>query len=146
MYSYTSRLAAAVVMTLTFAACGDGNGTIPTVTAPTPTPAPRSTFAVFGVVSEVTANGIVPVEGGAMQVMSCDPSVRHGCGGNGSILGVTTNGKGDYVVDGVYPGAAVVWVEKPGFQLPVGVKVDGEGAQTVTVNGDTRLDVQLVRR
>ena len=70
MYSYTSRLAAAVVMTLTFAACGDGNGTIPTVTAPTPTPAPRSTFAVFGVVSEVTANGIVPVEGVGIQVMS----------------------------------------------------------------------------
>jgi len=146
MHSYTSRLAAAVVMTLTFVACGDGNGTIATVTAPTPTPAPRSTFAVFGVVSEVTANGIVPVEGVGIQVMSCDPSVRDGCGGNGSILGVTTNGKGDYVVDGVYPGAAVVWVEKPGFQLPEGVKVDGEGAQTVTVNGDTRLDVQLVRR
>ena len=43
--------------------------------------------------------------------------------GNGPILGVTTNGKGDYVVDGVYPGAAVVWVEKPGFQFPEGVKV-----------------------
>jgi len=50
MHSYTSRLATAVVMTLTFVACGDGNGTIATVTAPTPTPAPRSTFAVFGVV------------------------------------------------------------------------------------------------
>ena len=30
--------------------------------------------------------------------------------------------------------------------VPEGVKVDGKGAQTVTVNGDTRLDVQLVRR
>ena len=43
-------------------------------------------------------------------------------------------------------GPAVVWVEKTGFQLPAGVKVDGEGAQTVTVNGDTRFDIQLVRR
>jgi hypothetical protein len=101
---------------------------------------------VFGVVSEVTANGNVPVEGVALQVMSCDPSVRLVCGGHGSILNVTTNAKGAYIVDGVYPGPAVVWVEKTGFELPEGVKVDGEGAQTVAVNGDTRLDIQLVRR
>jgi hypothetical protein len=145
MYS-TSRLVAAVVVTLTVAACGDGNGSIPTATAPSPTPAPRSTFALFGVVSEVTANGNVPVEGVELQVMSCAPSVRLACGGHGSILNVTTNAKGAYIADGVYPGQAVVWVEKTGFQLPEGVKVDGEGAQTVTVNGDTRLDVQLVRR
>ena len=133
-------------MTLTLAACGDGNGTIPTATAPTPTPAPRSTFALFGVVSEVTANGIVPMEGVGIQVMSCDPSVRGGCGGNGSIVGVTTNAHGAYIVEGVYPGAVVVWVEKTGFQLPEGVKADGEGAQTVMVTGDTRFDTQLVRR
>jgi len=133
-------------MTLTVTACGDGNGTIPTATAPTPMPAPRSTFALFGMVSEVTANGIVPVEGVGIQVMSCDPSIRGGCGGSGTILGVTTNGKGAYIIEGVYPGPATVWVEKPGFQIAEGVKVDGEGAQTVTVNGDTRLDVQVVRR
>jgi hypothetical protein len=146
MYSFTSRLVAAVVMTLTVTACGDGNGTIATATAPTPTPAPRSTFAVFGVVSEVTAGGVVPMEGVGVQVMSCDPSTRGGCGGNGLILRVTTNTHGAYIVEGVYPGTVVVWVEKTGFQLPEGVKADGEGAQTVMVNGDTRFDVRLVRR
>jgi hypothetical protein len=144
MYS-TSRLVAAVVVTLTVAACGDGNGPIPSATAPTPAPAARSTFALFGVVSEVTANGNIPVEGVYLQVMQCDPRERYACG-YGPILNVTTNAKGAYIVDGVYPGPATVWVEKTGFQLPEGVKVDGEGAQTVTVNGDTRLDVQLVRR
>src|SRR5688572_18523031 len=112
MYSFTSHRVAVAVMALMVAACGDGNGTLPTATAPTPTPPPRSTFAVFGVVSEVTASGVVPMEGVGVQVMSCDPSARQGCGGNGSILGVTSNAKGTYIVDGVYPGPAVVWVEK----------------------------------
>src|SRR5262245_2301140 len=138
-------LVAVVVMRLTGAACGNGNGPIPTATAPTPAPAARSTFALFGVVSEVTANGNVPVEGVALQVMQCDPRERYACG-YGPILNGTTNAKGAYIIDGVYPGPATVWVEKTGFQLPDGVKVDGEGAQPVTVNGDTRLDVQLVRR
>ena len=143
---FTSRLVAAVAMTLTVTACGDGNGTIPTATAPTPMPALRSTFALFGMVSEVTANGIVPVEGVMVQVMSCDPSTSGGCGGNGLILRGTTNAQGAYIVDGVFSGAAVVWVEKTGFQLPEGVKADGEGAQIVMVTGDTRFDTKLVRR
>jgi hypothetical protein len=146
MSSSTSRLVAAMVMTLTVAACGDGNGTIPTATAPTPTPVLRSTFAVFGVVSEVTANGILPVEGVVMDVASCDASAPGGCGGNGLTLRVTTNAQGVYIAEGVYPGPAGVWVEKTGFQLPEGIKVDGEGAQSVMVKGDTRFDIQLVRR
>ena len=146
MYSSTSRLLAAMAMTLTVAACGDGNGPVPTATAPTPTTAPRSTFAVFGVVSEVTASGVVPIEGVGVQMASCPPTTRFGCGGNAPLLNVTTNTLGAYIVDGVYPGAVVVWVEKTGFQLPEGVKADGEGAQTVLVNGDTRFDVRLVRR
>ena len=89
MCSSTSRWVAAAVMTLTVAACGDGNGTIPTATAPTPmvataptpTPPPGSTFALFGVVSEMTANGIVPVVGDvsgpkAMRAIAADMSAR----------------------------------------------------------------------
>jgi hypothetical protein len=148
MYSSISRLVAAVVMTLTVAACGDGTGTIPTATAPTPIPNPRSTFALFGVVSEVTANGIVPVEGVVIDVSSCEASPYGGCGNpfRPFDMRVTTNAQGTYIVEGVYPGPAGVWVEKAGFQLPEGVKVDGEGAQSVMVKGDTRFDIQLVRR
>lgn len=143
MYSSTSRLVAAVVMTLTVTACGDGNGAIPTATAPTPTPAPGSTFALFGVVSEVTVNGIVPVEGVLLDVASCDASARSGCAFDKRA---TTNAQGAYIVEGVYPGPAGVWVDKTGFQLPEGVRVDGEGVQTVMVKGDTQFDIQLVRR
>ena len=143
MCSSTSRLVAAVVVTLTVAACGDGNGTIQTATAPTPTPAPRSTFALFGTVSEMTANGIVPVAGVMMEVASCDASARSGCAFDKRA---TTNAQGAYIIEGVSPGPAGVWVEKTGFQLPEGVKVDGEGVQTVMVTGDTRFDIQLARR
>jgi hypothetical protein len=148
MYSSTSRLVAAVVMTLTVAACGDRNGTFPSATAPTPTPAPRSTFALFGVVSEVTANGIVPVEGVLIDVSSCEASRYGGCGNpfKPFDMRVTTNVQGTYIVEGVYRGPVGVWVDKTGFQLPEGVKVDGEGAQSVMVQGDTRFDIRLVRR
>ena len=64
--------------------------------------------------------------------MSCDPSTRGGCAFD---KGVTTNAQGRYIVEGVYPGPAGVWLEKTGFQLPEGVKVDGEGAQTVIGRG-----------
>ena len=68
MYPSTLRLVAAMVMTLAVAACGDRNGPLPTATAPTPTSGSAINFALFGVVSEMTANGIVPVEGVMMQV------------------------------------------------------------------------------
>ncbi len=132
MYSYTSRLIAAVVMTLTVAACGDGNGTIPTATAPTQmpapaptqTPAPGSTFALFGVVSEMTANGIVPVEG--VQVEEYD---RHQF--------ATTNANGFYRILEVSAGRIGIGFEKEGYQ---------SSRATVTVNGDTRFDIQAIRR
>ena len=57
-----------------------------------------------------------------------------------------TNAQGAYVIEGVYAGAVVVWVWKTGFLPPEGAKVDGEGAQTVTVAGDTRFDSRLVRQ
>jgi len=145
MYSSNPRLVAAVVMTLTVAACGDGNGPVPTATAPTPTPAPRSTFALFGSVLEVAANGLVPMEGVVVDVVSCEATIRGGCGN--SSTSVTTNAQGSYIVEGVYPGQQNwVYVDKAGFRLPEGVKVDGEGAQNVMVKGDTRFDIRLVRR
>src|SRR5262245_46440772 len=121
-------------MSLTVATCSDGNRPLPTATAPTPTPAPRSTFALFGSVLEVTANGLVPIEGVLVDVVSCEASTPGGC--RNSSRSVTTNAQGSYIVEGVYAGPQNwVWVDKAGFQLPEGVAVDGEGAQTVTVKG-----------
>jgi hypothetical protein len=132
MYSSTLRWVAAVVMTLTVAACGDGSGTIPTATAPaptqptapTPTPAPGSTFALFGVVSEVTANGIVPV--GGVQVEEYD---RHQF--------AMTDANGFYRILGVSAGRSGVGFEKEGYE---------SFRSAVTVNGDTRFDIQAIRR
>ena len=124
MYSSTSRLVAAVVMTLTVTACGDGNGTIPTATAPTSTPAPRSTFALFGVVSEETANGVMPIEG--VQVEEYD---RHQF--------ARTDANGFYRISGVSPGRVGVGFEKEGYE---------SSRSIVTVNGDTRFDIQAIRR
>jgi hypothetical protein len=132
-------------MALAVTACGDGNRIHPTVAAPSPIPilAPRPTFALFGVVSEITANGIAPVEGVLMHVSPCDPNTNGGCAFD---KGGTTNAQGSYRVEGVFAGAAGVFPEKTGFRVPDGVKVNGEGVQTVVIEGDTRFDIQLIRR
>jgi hypothetical protein len=130
MYSSTLRLVAAVVMTLTVTACGDGNGTIPTATAPTPTtapaptPAPVSTFALFGVVSEVTANGVMPIEG-----VQVEEYHRHQFS--------TTDANGFYHISGVSVGSLGVGFEHEGYQ---------SSRSIVNVNGDTRFDIQAIRR
>ena len=145
MYRSTLKLVVAGVMALTATACAEGNRSTPTVTAPTPIPAPavRSTFTLFGVVSEETPNGVAPLEGVMMHVAACDPNTGGGCAFDRSA---TTDAHGRYVVEGVYAGAAGVWLEKPGFHLPSGVTVNGEGVQTVMIEGNTRFDILLVRR
>jgi hypothetical protein len=129
----TSRLIAAVVMTLAVTACGgDGNGTMPTATAPTPTPAaapaptpaPGSTFALFGVVSEVTANGVMPIEG-----VQVEEYHRHQFS--------TTDANGFYRISEVSAGRIGVGFEHEGYE---------SSRSIVNVNGDTRFDIQAIRR
>lgn len=124
MYSPTSRLVVTVVMTLTVTACGNGNGTIPTATAPTPTPAPASTFALFGVVSEVTANGVMPIGGVHVEEYN-----RHQF--------ATTDANGFYRISGVSAGRIGVGFDKEGYE---------SSRSIVNVNGDTRFDIQAIRR
>ena len=141
-----SRLVAAVVLTVAGTACSGANGIVPT--APTPTPLPSasaSTFILFGVVTEATPSGSVPIEGAQVDVSSCEQSNRVGCAN--PTKSATTDARGLYAVPGVYSGAQnLIWVTKAGFELPSSVRADGEGAQLVNVKGDTRFDVQLVRR
>jgi hypothetical protein len=98
---------------------------------------------LFGVVSEITANGIAPVEGVMMYVAACDPNTGGGCAFDKRV---TTNAQGSYRFEGVYAGPAGLFPEKTGFRLPDGVKVNGEGVQTVMIEGDTRFDIQLIQR
>jgi len=146
MYSSTLRLFTAGIMAVTIAACSDGTATLQTVVGPTPIPAeapgPRPIFALSGIVSEMTANGVAPVEGVTIAVASCVVPLRE-CAFDKRV---TTDAQGSYIVDGMYPGPAGVWLDGTGFRLPDGVMVDGEGVLTVMIVGDTRFDIQLVRR
>ena len=101
----------------------------------TPSPGePRPTYALSGVVSEVTSDGLVPVEGA--RVETCD-STSSGCASH-MFLTATTDRNGSYRV----PGLSL------GEQRDIGVSKEGFEASShrVPINGETRFDVQLVRR
>lgn len=59
-----------------------------------------------------------------MGVASCDPNANGGCAFDKRV---TTNEHGSYIVEGLYAGAAGVWVEKIGFRLSDAVKVQWRG-------------------
>jgi len=128
------------------AGCDGASSPAPTapaaVQAPLPTPAPTPTRAIFppgvlsaytlsGVVFEVTATGGRPIEGVAVYCELC---------GEETHSWSFTDSSGVYSFTGVWttPGTPIpVWFSKEGYTAPIG---------WVTVNGDTRFDVELVRR
>ena len=96
---------------------------------------PVVTYTLTGVVSELTETGLVPIEG-----------VQLYCDGCGSEVGHTymyTDSKGFYSFSWLYPGHQTLLVSKEGYRTPLG---QPDGIFTMTVTGDTRLDIQLVRR
>ena len=113
---------------LTWACAGSpASPTSPGASLPPTTPsAPGSqlTYILSGVVFEVTPTGVVPVEG--IQVEEYD---RHQF--------ATTDANGFYRLSGVSPGSIGVGFEREGYQ---------SSRSTVTVNGDTRFDIQAIRR
>ena len=84
----------------------------------------RRTYILSGVVSEVTPNGLAAVEGVQVEEYNLHQFA-------------TTDTNGFYSMSGVYAGSSGVGFDKEGFQSK---------RTTVTINGDSRLDVQLVRR
>jgi hypothetical protein len=96
-----------------------------------------------GVVSEMTADGLVPIAGVDIY---CDA-----CGEFGHTrLETDVNGAYDFGRDGIWDdGTEVIQllIFKQGFQVlggPMGP--DGSSWQPVKIDGDTRFDFQLVRR
>ena len=93
------------------------------------------TYTLSGVVFESTASGRVPIEG--VQVY-CD-----GCGHDFQ----RTDANGQYLFERATNGAMPLLVDLPGYALagnqPVG---SNEGSVVATVEGDTRFDIELVRR
>jgi len=111
-------------------------------------------YTLAGVVSEVTSRGRVPIEGVRVDVSSM-PCDEHGtgCVGFGEGIGLfqtaTTDKNGFYNIPGLYQGKYnVIWAGKDGFNdaFPPHYPENPEGGQAITINGDSRFDLQLVRR
>ena len=114
-------------------------------------------YTLSGVVSEMTPAGPTPLEGARVDEYSCEelvpaPPFFPGKGCLVSIVQtVRTDKQGRYSFSGLYPGREnSIGVSKDGFEDPFGISDGPEGPgsnnQAVTIDGDTRLDVQLVRR
>jgi hypothetical protein len=98
--------------------------------------------------------GRVPVEGVRVDVssMPCDEHAA-GCVGFGEGFGLfqtaTTDRNGIYSIPGVYLGNYnVIWAAKDGFEdpFPAHDPENAEGGRAINIDGDSRFDIQLVRR
>ena len=86
------------------------------------------TYTLAGVITEVTANGLTPVENAEVSRINEE---------NTGWQLATTDKNGFYQLGGQYAGGGAVSVFKDGYE-PV--------KSNVTIDGDTRFDRQLVRR
>ena len=84
---------------------------------------------------------LVPIQGAEVY---CEPC------GEGTHTFAYTDSKGFYTFTGVWGNQFSIWVRNDGYQDPPGPMnkgfPSGPGWRDVTINGDTRFDVQLVRR
>jgi hypothetical protein len=124
-----NRLFVVATLAVLTAMCGGGTSVSPTSpsasVAPTPSaPVSPIAFTLSGVVFEVTATGTTPVRG--VQVEEYD---RH--------TSATTDADGVYRISGVSGGRIFVGFDKEGYQ---------SNRSSVTVNGDTRFDIEAIRR
>jgi len=87
------------------------------------------TYTLSGVVFEVTAAGRVPVEGVSVYCDSCGSPDGH--------TFTTTDARGFYSFDWAV-GPHPLQVEKPGFRV--------QGVSIAIVNGNTQMDIELVRQ
>lgn len=94
-------------------------------------------YSLSGVVFEMTAEGRVPIEG--VQVY-CDS-----CGSPDGHTFVSTDANGSYSLAWTANGSHTLYVTKAGYRIfdPAPAAQDMINA---TVRGDTRFDIQLVRR
>ncbi len=142
---WTAALGALFLTVLTSACNGGGPflPTSPTSQTPPPPVTPATPVILIGtlsgVVFEVTSAGNAPVE--SVQVY-CDA-----CGlGHASTY---TDGNGAYSFSDVKTAVYPLWVAKQGYDLakPTGRAGTGWlGSINAEVNGDTRFDIELVRR
>jgi len=96
------------------------------------------TYTLSGIAFELTPAGHVPIEGVEIYCDSCGP--------DGHTFAYTDS-NGRYVMSEVLPIIHSLLVRKTGFAVvdPTG-KIAGFDAKDVKVEGDTRFDIELVRR
>ena len=116
--------------------------TAPSPSTPTVTATPPGAYTISGVVFEVTAAGRTPLDAD----LYCDSCGEVGIGHTFTH----TDANGFYTFTGVSAGVNPVLVSKEGFQDPLGERL-GSGSppwyrRQVTVVGDTRFDIELVRK
>ena len=138
---------AIVGLSLTLAGCGSPSiPTVPSIQAPVPVvpppapPAQPGDYTLSGVVFEMTPGGQVPVEGVLVYCDSCGSPFGH--------TWVTTDVEGFYSLSWAANGnhALIVWKEGFDVKDPRTTYADGSGVRDATVNGNTRFDIQLLRR
>lgn len=97
-------------------------------------------FVLSGVVFEVTEAGRVPVEGVELYCDSCGSPEGH--------TFVDTDANGFYRFEWTFNGVHPLFVRKSGYDIhdPTGTVRDQLGRVQARVDGDTRFDIQLVRR
>ena len=116
-----------------------------------------ATYTLSGVVSEVTPTGPRPLEGVDVHEYSCEEVVPAPPFFPGSACPVLifqtarTDKQGRFSFSGLYPGKEnSIGVSTDGFNEPFGISDGPEGSgandHAVTIDGDTRFDIQLVRR
>ena len=154
----TNRTTAALLLVLLAAGLSGCDGASPRMaTAPTTTTGPAvvprpddytlSDAILSGMVFEETAGARAPIEGATVY---CEP-----CGAETHTFAYTDS-KGFYSFTGVWTNPAHfptrISITKDGYADPDGVpkptppNPSGSGWREVVVDGDTRFDVQLVRR
>jgi hypothetical protein len=99
-----------------------------------------ASFTLSGVVFEITAAGQAPIEGVEIYCDSCGSPEGH--------TFVHTDAAGFYSLAWTRNGVHLLFVTKAGYALfdPTGTLRDADGRIPATVNGNTRFDVQLVKR
>jgi hypothetical protein len=145
-----ARLAAALSIVQLLAGCGSVPAPMPSAPSPVApsapvTPAPSPSFApsvtLSGFVSEIVQGAPVPVEGAGVY---CEPC------GEGTHTWAYSDSKGFYAFTGIWGNNFSIWVGKDGYQDPPGAvnsgSPHGAGWRDVRISGDTRLDIQLVRK
>jgi hypothetical protein len=99
---------------------------------------PQPAYTLSGVVSELTAAGKVPAEGVQLYCDSCGSPDGH------TFTSSDANGfySFSWARNGVHP--LMVW--KDGYVVIDATGPLSNGTVNATVDGDTRLDIQIVRR